>query len=43
MTSLPGTLSPTPGDRSGYATARKHKMHGIRTVRLDSGNKDPSS
>jgi len=40
---LPGTQLPNPGDRSGYATARKPKMHGIRAVRRNSGNKDPSS
>jgi hypothetical protein len=43
MTPLPCTLLPTPGDRSGYATLREHQMHGIRAVRRDSGNKDPSS
>jgi hypothetical protein len=43
MASLPGTLSPNPGDRSGNATARRHKMHGIRAVRRESGTKDPPS
>jgi hypothetical protein len=43
MALLPGTPSPNPGDRSGYAAARKHQMHGIRAVRRESGNKDPSS
>jgi hypothetical protein len=43
MVSLPGTPSPNAGDRSGYATAQKHQMHGIRAVRRDSGNKGPSS
>jgi hypothetical protein len=42
MPSLPGTQSPNPGDRSGNATARKHKMHGIHAVRRQGGNKDPS-
>jgi len=43
MASFPGTLLPNPGDRSGYAAARKHQMHGIHAVRRVSGNKDPSS
>ena len=42
-TSLPGTPPPSPGDRPGYATARKHQLHSIRAVGGDSGNKDPSS
>jgi hypothetical protein len=42
MNSLLCTLSPNPGDRSGNATARKHKLHGIRAVRRQGGNKDPS-
>lgn len=43
MNSLPCTLPPNPGDRSGYAKAGKHLMHSIRAVRRMSGNKDPSS